>query len=60
MILNYYQAIDLMSCLPILLSPVDAKANPALDDLNEEQIDHTLEMMPAFTQQLEVNGSLFY
>jgi len=60
MILNYYQAIELMSCLPVLLSPVDAKVNPAMDGLKEEEQDHTIEMMPQYYPQLEVNGSLFY
>jgi hypothetical protein len=60
MILNYYQAIDLMSCLPMLLAPVEVKANPVLDSVVEEEDDHTLEMMPHFTPQLEANGSIFY
>jgi hypothetical protein len=60
MILNYYQAIELMSCLPILLSPAETKANPVLDNLNEAEIDYTVEMMPHFTPQLEANGSIFY
>ena len=60
MILNYYQAIELMSCLPVLLSPIDAKVNPAMDTLEEEVPDYTLDMTPQYYPQLEVNGALFY
>ena len=60
MILNYYQAIELMSCLPVLLSPIDAAVNTATDNLKEEKMDHTIEMMSEYYPQLEANGELFY
>jgi hypothetical protein len=60
MILNYYQAIELMSFLPVLLTPIDAKVNPAMDGLKEEEVDHTIDMTPTYFPQLEVNGQLFY
>ena len=61
MILNYYQAIELMSCLPMLLSPGAVKANPVLDTVEDEQVNHhVVDMMPHFTPQLEANGSIFY
>jgi hypothetical protein len=67
MILTYYQAVELMTVLPTLLSHTGAKtiqettlksANATADDTNENTGVYEMWNMP--TQGMEVNGYDFY
>lgn len=65
MILTYYQAVELMTILPVLLSPADTltdTANKAEEDMGaENDASGIIEMwtMPS-PPAIEVNGADFY
>lgn len=66
MILTYYQAVELMDFLPVLLAPADittgdAKAGKKDDIADDADTSGIIEMwrMPT-TQGIEVNGADFY
>lgn len=64
MILTYYQAVELMTILPVLLSPADAKtdvANKEEENAVDTDPSGIVEMwtMPS-TYAIEVNGADFY
>ncbi len=67
MILNYYQAVELMSSLPVLLSHADNKkvqetVYTPIDDNRDKNPDKAaiVEMWGFTSQLLEVNGADFY
>jgi hypothetical protein len=67
MILTYYQAVDLMSELPVLLSPafnenIQETVFKKADDQNNEDADMTgiIEMWAYTSSAIEVNGADFY
>lgn len=66
MILTYYQAVELMTFLPVLLAPADINTQHANSEKTEEIAEDTdtsgiIEMwtMPT-TTAIEVNGADFY
>jgi hypothetical protein len=67
MILTYYQAVDLMTFLPVLLSPADTKTSQdTVTPNNNTQQDATdddravYEMWRYTSPGIEVNGADFY
>ncbi|QKJ29796.1 hypothetical protein HQ865_08505 [Mucilaginibacter mali] len=64
MILTYYQAVELMTILPVLLSPADTTNTTSVEEeeaANDEDTSGIIEMwtMPT-TPAIEVNGADFY
>ncbi len=67
MILNYYQAVDLMSSLPVLLSHVDTQniqetvyTNTITDDSKAEDTEGVYQLWRFTSPAIEVNGADFY
>lgn len=66
MILNYYQAVDLMSALPVILSHAtviniqDTNTKSATETEEEFDTNGIVEMWSMPTQGIEVNGAAFY
>ncbi len=67
MILTYYQSVELMAFLPVLLSPSDSKTSsesaymavPAEDNATEDT-SGIYQMWNIPTNGMEVNGADFY
>ena len=67
MILTYYQAVELMTFLPALLSHADEKLNSETTTLPVNSLHPTTEENPEvytmwnfYPQAMEVNGADFY
>jgi hypothetical protein len=67
MILNYYQAVDLMSSLPLLLSHGDAtniqdtvQKQAIAEDITSEDAEGVYQLWRYASPGIEVNGADFY